>query len=157
MPGITENNIVVLRDFDTVFDLTNRVELWTELFTEYEEATVLSRSGNELTFRLKTFPEGERPSRTWVSKRLVDKKNRRAEAERIDPTFPFAHMRIRWTYEPLPGDVGTVMTWTQEFEVHPECPYSNEQMESFLNRNTRVQMKHVKAKVESWPADGGPR
>ena len=153
MAGYTENSIVVLRDLDTVFDLTNRVELWTQLFTEYERAEVLERNGDELLFRLTTFPEGGRPSRTWVSRRVIDRARLRADAERLEPAFPFKSMKIHWTYEPLPKDVGVVMTWIQEFEVHPECPYTNEQMESFLNRNTRAQMRSVKSKVEVWKGD----
>lgn len=150
MPGFTHNSIVVLRDFSTVFDLTNRIDLWPQLFTEYRAAEILERNGDELLFRLTTFPEGERPSRSWTSRRWIDRANRRATAERLAPAFPFASMRITWTYEPLPQDVGVVMTWMQEFEVHPDAKFSNEQMESFLNRNTRAQMQAVKAAVERW-------
>ena len=150
MPGHTENSIVVLRDVDTVFDLTNDIALWTELFTEYEESEVIERHGDTVVFRLKTFADNDRPSRQWTSRRRIDKAGLRADAERLTPTFPFAFMKIRWTYEVLPRDVGVVMTWIQDFEVHPDCPFSNEQMESFLNRNTRLQMRSVKERVEAW-------
>ena len=147
--GYTENSIVLLSDFDTVFDLTNSIEHWPQLFTEYEKAEVLERNGNEILFRLTTFPEDERPARTWISKRHIDKPNKQAIAERLEPTFPFKYMHIRWTYEQLPKGVGVVMTWIQEFEVHPECPWKEEQMESFLARNTRIQMQEIKLKIEN--------
>ncbi|PRZ12690.1 polyketide cyclase/dehydrase/lipid transport protein [Laceyella sediminis] len=98
MPRI-ENSIIVERDFDTTFDLTNDIELWTKLFTEYKEAKVLEKNGNEVLFQLTTYPEGERPSRTWVSRRIIDKENKQATAERLDPKFPFKYMNIRWSYE----------------------------------------------------------
>jgi aromatase len=149
--GYTENNIVVLRDYDTVVDLTNQIELWPRLFTEYAAAEVLERDGDVVVFRLTTHPEENRPSRTWTSRRRLDRAAGEAIAERLPPCFPFSSMKIRWTYERLPQGVGVVMTWIQEFEVDPKCPWNTEQMESFLNRNTRVQMKSVKKAVESWP------
>ena len=152
MPGHTENTIVVLRDYDTVFDLTNQIELWPQLFTEYEKAEVIERQGNEVLFSLTTYPEGERPSRTWVSRRIIDKENGQATAERVEKAFPFQEMKIHWTYERLPQDIGVVMTWIQKFEVHPDCQWSTEQMEAFLNRNTRVQMRAIKERVEAWAA-----
>ena len=152
MPGYTENSIVILRDFDTVFDLTNTIELWTELFTEYSKSEVLERNGNEVIFSLTTFPEGDRPSRTWTSRRIIDKPGRQATAERIEKAFPFKDMKIHWTYEELPKNVGVVMKWMQTFEVHDDCKWTHEQMESFLNRNTRTQMKAIKEKVEDWSA-----
>ncbi|HET9959533.1 MAG TPA: SRPBCC family protein [Polyangiaceae bacterium] len=150
MAGHTENTIVVLRDYETVLDVSNRVELWPVLFTEYSKAEVLERVGDEILFRLTTHPEDGRPARTWTSRRKVDRAAGVATAERLDPTFPFAYMKIRWVYERLPKEVGVVMTWIQDFEVHADCPWSEERMESFLNRNTRVQMASVKRGLESW-------
>jgi len=151
MPGYTENSIVILRDFDTVFDLTNTIELWPQLFTEYEKAEVLERKGNEVLFSLTTFPEGERPSRTWVSRRIIDKPGRQATAERVENAFPFKEMKIHWTYEELPQGVGVIMTWSQKFEP-ADGAWSTEKLESFLNGNTRIQMRGIKERVEAWPA-----
>jgi len=141
---------VVLRDFATVFDVSNRIELWTQLFTEYARAEVVERNGDTILFRLTTHPEDGRPARTWTSRRTLDRAARVATAERLEPAFPFRYMKIRWVYEELPREVGVVMTWIQEFEVHPDCPWSEEQMENFLNRNTRVQMAAVKRGIEAW-------
>jgi aromatase len=146
--GYTENSIVILQDFDTVFDLTNTIELWPKLFTEYEKAEVLERQGNEIMFRLTTFAEGDEPSHSWVSRRKIEKEKKEASAERLDPTFPFKYMHIRWTYEALPKDVGVIMTWIQEFEPHPKFPKTNAEMEAFLNHNTRTQMREIKHKIE---------
>lgn len=149
LPGYTHNTIVILKDFDTVFDLTNDIELWPQLFTEYKEAKVLERDGNAVTFQLTTFPEGERASRTWVSTRIIDKPGKKAEAQRVKQAFPFEMMKICWTYEQLPQNVGTVMTWEQKF-APAEGAWSVEKMEAFLNRNTRVQMQAIKEAVETW-------
>jgi len=150
MSGYTENRILIRRDYDFVFDITNRIELWPQLFTEYKEAEVLERIGSEILFRLTTFPEETRPSRTWVSKRTIDKANGVAVAERVESPAPFEYMKIRWEYERLPAEGAVIMTWMQDFAVAAGVPWSNEQMESFLNRNTRAQMASVKARVEAW-------
>jgi aromatase len=146
--GSTKNSIVILRDFDTVFDLTNTIELWPQLFTEYEKAEILERHGNEIVFRLTTFPEGEVPAHSWVSRRRIEKETKQAIAERLDPTFPFQYMHIHWTYEDLPDRSGVVMTWTQEFAPHPEFPKTVEEMEAYLNHHTRIQMQAIKTKIE---------
>lgn len=153
MNGYTENRIVIHQDYDFVFNLTNRIDLWPQLFTEYKAAEVLECEGDWIKFQLTTFAHGEKPSRTWVSERTLDKKNFRATAERLSPKFPFEYMKIAWVYEPLPSDKAVVMTWVQEFNVDPKCPFSNEQMERFLNRNTYQQIKSVKERVESWQGD----
>lgn len=150
MSGYTENRILIYRDFDFTFDLSNRIDLWPQLFTEYQDAQILELSDDYIKFQLTTFPEGNRPSRTWISERYLDKKNKVATAKRLDPTFPFEYMNIRWEYEPLPSDQAVLMTWIQEFNVHPDCQFTVEQMASFLNINTYKQLKSVKNKIENW-------
>lgn len=150
MSGYTENKIVIYRDYNHVFDLSNRVDLWPRLFTEYETSEVLIQKDNYVKFRLTTFPEADRASRSWISERKIKKQEALAEATRLDPIFPFSYMRIRWEYEKLPNDIGVVMTWIQDFDVHPDCKVSVEKMESFLNNNTRIQMNSVKKNIESW-------
>lgn len=146
--GYTENSILILQDFDTVFDLTNTIELWPRLFTEYEKAEVLERQGNEILFRLTTFPEGDEPAHSWISKRQIDKEKKEARAERLDPTFPFKYMHIHWKYETPPDNVGVLMTWIQNFEPHPQFPRTEAEMESFLNHHSRLQMREIKRKIE---------
>lgn len=149
MKGRTENSIVILRDPDQVFELTNQIELWPELFTEYEKAEVLERGPEYIKFRLAMFPEEDGTVKSWVSERRIDRKKREARAKRLDPLYPFGSMDILWTYETLPNDVGVIMTWIQEFEPHENFPFDVYRMESYLNHNTRIQMKAVKQAVEA--------
>jgi aromatase len=148
MTGYTENSILILEDFDTVFDLTNAVEIWDQLFTEYQKVEILERNKDEIIFTLTTYPNGDRPSRSWTSRRIIDKKGKIANAVREENSFPFKTMNIQWKYEELPQNVGVVMTWIQNFELHKDCKWSVEELESFLNRNTREQMKSIKHKIE---------
>lgn len=150
MEGYTENRIVIFRDFDHVFQLTNRIDLWPKLFSEYQSAEILKKEENTIQFRLVTFPDEGRPSRSWVSTRVIMPEERRAIADREENSFPFTKMHIEWEYEELPNKDGVILTWMQSFIVHADCQFSAVQMESFLNRNTRSQMKLVKTNVEQW-------
>lgn len=148
MKGRTENSIVVYGDSNQIFDLTNRIELWPELFTEYERVEVLEQEENFVKFRLTMFPEKDGTIKSWVSERRVDKSKWEARAQRLDPLYPFAKMDIHWTYELLPHGLGVIMTWVQEFEPHEKFPFDVYRMESHLNLSTRIQMKVVKKAVE---------
>lgn len=150
MSGYTENKILILKDFDNVFDLTNRVELWPKLFTEYKSIEVLEKNKNEILFRLITYSINGNPERSWISRRIINKQDAIATAQRLSPTFPFSHMNIRWEYEKLPSDTAVLMTWIQEFDVDSKCKLSVQEMESYINKSTREQMKSVKLAVEKW-------
>ena len=73
--GHTVNSIVINAPYELVFDISDKIERWTELFgDEYAKADVLERkdakgTGNiEITFRL-TDENGT----SWVSKRWLTK------------------------------------------------------------------------------------
>ncbi|MBI3898406.1 MAG: SRPBCC family protein [Gammaproteobacteria bacterium] len=135
--GYTKNSIALHAPIDVVFEITNQIENWKDLFSEYAESTVLERGENWIRFRLTTHPNEDGKVYSWQSRRFIDKDNYQATAEREDPKFPFASMRIKWTYEPAPE--GTLMTWIQEFTMDPAASLSEQQMEDYLNRTTKDQ------------------
>ncbi|MEW5801728.1 MAG: SRPBCC family protein [bacterium] len=147
MSARIENSIVIEADKAAVFDLTNDIARWPELFThEYEKAEVLKKEGNRITFRLTTFPEEDHGRMSWISWRDIDRENWRAHAERQEPLYPFKFMHIDWTYEDVPE--GVKMTWVQRFEMDPACGHTDEGVAHHLNEGTRVQMKKIKEKIE---------
>ncbi len=143
MSGYTENNIIIIGEPEKIFDLTNNIERWPELFTEYKEAKILEKNKSEILFKLTT-----KDGKNWMSKRSIDSTKMEANAKRIEPMFPFKKMDIKWKYEKLPQDLGIIMTWIQDFEVDPLCKHDTYDMESYLNRTSRIQMKEVKLNVE---------
>lgn len=145
--GHTNNYIVINEEINKVFDITNDIDNWKNLFSEYEESKVLKKEDNKLTFQLTLKPEGDRPARTWISQRILDKANYRCEAERIEPKYPFEYMKIFWEYNTLPE--GTKMTWVQDFKVHEDCPWDDKKMEDHLNKNTKIQMQIIKERIEN--------
>ena len=139
----TVNSILINAPFQITFDISNHIERWTELFgDEYVSAEVLSREGNEITFRL-TDDEGK----SWVSKRWLHPEQKYAYASRHDPMFPFNYMKIIWLYHET--DEGTLMTWIQDFEMDPGFDkFTPEQIEGFINEHSVHNMGIFKKVIE---------
>ena len=141
--GHTRNSIMINAPYELVFDISNKIERWTELFgKEYVKAEVLERKGNEITFRL-TDDEGK----SWVSKRWLDKEHRFAVASRHEPMFPFKFMKIVWFY--IETAEGVEMIWIQDFQMDTKfTKFTPEQIEGFINEHSRHYMKIFKEVIE---------
>lgn len=150
MAGHTENSITVDAPLDLVWDITNDIENWPRLFTEYSSLEVLSREGDTTAFRLTMYPDDNGKVWSWVSERTVDRANRTVRARRVE-TGPFAHMNIVWEYTELPG--GTQMRWTQDFAMKPDAPVDDEWMTDNINRNSRTQMALIRDRIEQVARD----
>ncbi|WP_053744416.1 SRPBCC family protein [Streptomyces sp. NRRL WC-3618] len=150
MSGHTENTITIDAPFDLVWDITNDIENWPRLFTEYSSLEVLSRDGDTTAFRLTMYPDDNGKVWSWVSERTVDRANRTVRARRVE-TGPFAHMNILWEYTELPG--GTQMRWTQDFAMKPDAPVDDEWMTDNINRNSRTQMALIRDRIEQVARD----
>ncbi|VAW18540.1 hypothetical protein MNBD_BACTEROID05-886 [hydrothermal vent metagenome] len=141
--GHTRNSVLIDAPYDLVFDISNHIERWTELFgDEYVSAEVLERKDNEITFRL-TDDE----NKSWVSKRWLHKDQYFAFASRHEPMFPFVYMKIVWIY--VPRDNGIEMIWMQDFEMDAGfTKFSAEQIEGFINEHSVANMKIFKDVIE---------
>ncbi|MGE5280531.1 MAG: SRPBCC family protein [Deltaproteobacteria bacterium] len=142
----TCNSIVINAPYEKVFDISNDIPRWTELFGgEYKEATVLKKEGNKLTFRL-TDDEG----RSWQSFRLLFKENNFAYAQKLPPEFPFTHMKIIWLYTPAPPaeGPGIKMTWIQDFQMDPKAKFTDAQVEEMINKHSKENLEIFKRVIE---------
>jgi aromatase len=150
MAGHTDNFIVINAPLDVVWEITNDVANWPNLFTEYATADILDRKGNTVTFRLTMHPDENGKVWSWVSERTPDRDTRSVKAHRVE-TGPFEYMNIQWSYEPAEG--GTKMRWIQDFQMKPGAPANDEQMVDYLNENTKKQMAIIKERVEKRAAE----
>ncbi len=141
-----QNQITINADFDLVFDATNDIENWPQLFTEYKEAIVLEKKENYVLFRLTTHPQDGHESHSWKSERFIDKPNKKIKARRLEPLLPFKFMNIEWLYKEHSN--ATEMIWIQEFEVDPASGYSEEAVVNHLNEASREQLMAIKNNVE---------
>ncbi|MFJ1549205.1 SRPBCC family protein [Streptomyces sp. NPDC088246] len=145
MSGHTENEITIAAPLDLVWDVTNDLENWPRLFSEYAAVEVIERDGDSTTFRLTMHPDENDKVWSWVSERTVDRAARTVRARRVEPG-PFQHMNIRWEYSEVPG--GTKMRWSQEFAMRPDAPVDDAWMTDNINRNSKVQMELIRDKIE---------
>jgi aromatase len=145
MAGHTDNAVTINAPLDLVWEITNDVESWPGLFTEYAEATILERSDNTIRFRLTMHPDENNKVWSWVSERSADPATHTVKSHRVE-TGPFEYMRIEWYYLPVEG--GTTMRWVQDFHMKPQAPLDDEAMTARLNKNTRIQMDIIKEKIE---------
>ena len=141
--GHTCNSITINAQYDLIFDISNHIERWTELFgDEYVKAEVLSREGNRIEFRL-TDKDGN----SWTSFRLLYKEHNFAYAQKNEPTFPFKYMKIVWLYTPMAD--GIKMTWIQHFEMDPKFEkFTEEQIVGFVNEHSQHNMEIFKNVIE---------
>ncbi|MER6443064.1 MULTISPECIES: SRPBCC family protein [unclassified Streptomyces] len=150
MSGHTENSITIDAPLDLVWDMTNDIENWPQLFSEYASLEVLSRDGDTTSFRLTMHPDENGKVWSWVSERTVDRAARTVRARRVE-TGPFAHMNIRWEYKETPA--GTHMHWVQDFAMKPEAPVDDAWMTDNINTNSRVQMALIRDRIEQVARD----
>ncbi|GKQ37509.1 SRPBCC family protein [Streptomyces sp. A012304] len=141
----TDNTVVIDAPMDLVWEMTNDVESWPRLFSEYSAAEILGRDGATVRFRLTLHPDENGAVWSWVSERTPDPETRTVRARRIE-TGPFEHMDIFWTYTET--DSGVEMRWRQEFTVRPGLPFGDPEMTERLNTNTRREMARIKGLVE---------
>ncbi|AVZ76402.1 polyketide cyclase [Streptomyces lunaelactis] len=146
MAGHTDNSIVIDAPMDLVWDMTNDLKSWPQLFSEYASVEVLEEEGKEITFRLTMHPDDDGNVWSWVSLRIPDPETRTVHAYRVE-TGPFEFMRLYWEY--TQQDDGVRMRWVQDFHMKPEAPASDAGMTEHLNRNTGIQMDLIKRKVEA--------
>ncbi|WP_131770614.1 SRPBCC family protein [Candidatus Protofrankia californiensis] len=151
MPGHTQNSVFIAAPFDVVWDATNDLENWPDLFTEYASVEVLERAGDTVRFRLTMHPDENGRIWSWVSQRTVDRGLREVRAHRVEPG-PFQYMNIYWSYEDA-GD-GVRMTWVQDFAMRPDAPVDDEAMTARINDNSVIQMEVIRDKVEKLAAGG---
>jgi aromatase len=140
--GHTCNSIVIRAPYTKVFDISNDIERWTELFGgEYKEAKILKREGNKLTFRL-TDKEGH----YWQSFRLLFKDYYFAYAQKLPPEFPFKYMKIIWLYTPMPE--GVLMSWIQHFQMDEKAKFTDSQVEGMINKHSQENLRIFKRIIE---------
>ncbi len=154
MAGHTDNAVVIDAPLDLVWEITNDIPRWTELFSEYSVAEVLHRDGDTFRFRLALHPDENGKVWDWVSERTLDRDSRTVRAHRVQ-TGVFKYMSLFWEYTEVPG--GVRMRWVQDFELKPTAPIDDAAMTARLNRNTTAQMSLIKDKVEAAARAGAAR
>lgn len=152
--GHTENSVLVDAPMDLVWEMTNDVRSWPELFSEYSSVEILEERKNSVVFRLTMWPDENGKVWSWVSERVCDPELRTVHARRVE-TGPFEYMKIYWEYVPVRQDGTTQvqMRWVQDFHLKPEAPIDDAGMKQRIDRNSAVQLDRIKRILEKAAAD----
>ena len=137
----TANSIIINAPYSKVFDISNDISRWKELFDEYSASDVLAVEGNKITFQL-TNKDGN----SWKSSRLLFKEDKFAYACRIEPMFPFQYMKIIWLYREI--EAGVEMTWVQDFTMDVKAKYTDSQVGELINKHSQDNLKIFKQIIE---------
>ncbi|MCC8479926.1 cupin domain-containing protein [Streptomyces globisporus] len=146
MIGHTDNFIDIDAPFGFVWERTNDLRGWPELFSEYADVDILEEGPSSATFRLTMHPDEQGRVWSWVSERHWDKEARVVRARRVE-TGPFEFMNITWTYEEIAAD-RTRMRWVQDFHMKPDAPVDTAGMTDRVNHNSGIQLRLIKQRVE---------
>ena len=146
MSAHTENSILISGPMDVVWDMTNDLESWPELFSEYQSVEILRRDGDTVRFRLALHPDENGKVWSWVSDRTPDVPTRTCRSLRVEPG-PFKYMFLFWEYLQTPD--GVLLRWVQDFEMKPGVPIDDTGMAARINQNSVIQLKRIKSRIES--------
>ncbi|PDP85561.1 polyketide cyclase [Glycomyces fuscus] len=146
MPGSIEHSVVIDAPYDFVWDLTNDVASWPQIFTWHSSVEVLHQEGDTTRFRVTKHPDKQGRVWSWVSERTVDREAGEAWSHRVQ-TEGFEYVRIHWSYEQVPE--GVRLTWRYEFAMKPDAPFDDEQMTVKYKQNVPSEMEHIKERVEA--------
>lgn len=144
-PGHTDNTVHIRAPYALVWDMTNDVASWPQLFSEYADAEILHRDGATVRFRLTMYPDEQGRVWSWVSERTMSVEAGEVTARRVE-TGPFKFMNIKWTYYREPD--GVRMRWVQDFEMKPDAPVDTAGMTDHINHNSVIQQRRIKSLVE---------
>lgn len=140
--GHTCNSVVIKAPYDLVFDISNDIPRWTELFGgEYKEAKIVKKEGNKITFQL-TDDEGH----SWQSFRLLFKDYKFTYAQKLPPEFPFKFMKIVWLYREQEN--GVKMSWIQDFEMDAKAKFADEKVVELINKHSQENLQIFKRVIE---------
>ena len=152
MPRI-QHSIEIRKPPAEVFAITNDIDNWKTLFNEYGHSEIVKREEagrfTRLVFRLRNLEGSE-----WQSWRILDHDLLMAIAERDEPLYPFRYMHLKWTYEPIAD--GTLMTWTQDFEIDPALGIPEPEVTARMNAHGEGNQLRIKELIESGAAAAGP-
>lgn len=158
MAGHTQNEITVPAPLDLVWEMTNDLANWPNLFSEYASVEILSAEqgehGSTTTFRLTMHPDQNGQVWSWVSERVTDVRSRTVRARRVE-TGPFEFMDIHWAYEEVPG--GTRMVWTQDFAMKPQAPVDDAGMTKHIDDNSKIQLALIRDRIVERHNAGAPK
>src|SRR2546421_11050773 len=150
MAAHTDNAVVIDAPMELVWEMTNDLDSWPTLFSEYASAEVLQQNADTARFRLTMHPDPAGNAWSWVSERILSRRTGTVRAHRIETGW-FEYMQIPWAYRQAPG--GVELRWIQDFAMKRDAPVDDAGMSTRINANTAEQQARIKRQVEARATD----
>lgn len=148
-PATTDVEVHIHAPLALTWKLTNDLQGWPDLFSEYAAVDILQTDGPTTTFRLTTKPDESGQQWKWVSQRTTDRGQQSVTARRLEPGW-FEYMHLRWDYTEVDG--GTLLRWRQWFRMRSDSPVDQDTMTTNITRGSHVQQNRIKTIVEALAA-----
>lgn len=142
----TDVEVHIDAPLDLTWKLTNDLQSWPDLFSEYAAVDILQTDGPTTTFRLTTRPDESGQQWSWVAQRTTDRDQQSVTARRLEPGW-FEYMHLRWDYTEV--DAGTLLRWRQWFRMRLDSPVDQDTMTTNITCGSHVQQNRIKTIVEA--------
>lgn len=138
-------SVVINAPMELVWEKTNDVAAWPDLYREYAKVEILQREGDLLRFRLTMHPDDSGKAHIWSAERVLDVANRTVRSKGLE-SHAFESMDMEWRYTEVDG--GVEMTWSQEFHLFDRIPVPDEAMAARIGQTANAQLAHLKELIE---------
>ncbi|MEU3019743.1 SRPBCC family protein [Nocardiopsis sp. NPDC007018] len=139
-------SVVIDAPYDLVWEVTNDVASWPDLFPGHASVDVIHREGDTVRFRITKHPDEQGRVMTWVSDRTTYQDAGEARAVRVE-TGPFDYMHLNWIYEDRPEGVG--LTWHYQFTSKPGAPYDDARMREHFDESAPRELAGIRDTLEA--------
>lgn len=147
MTACNHASIVIDAPPDLVWDMTNDVGSWPQLFPDYAATDVVGHDGDSVRVRITMRPDERGVSHGWTVERRSDRDAGTATMSQVEG-HAFEHMTVHWTYHPAEGG-GVRLSWVHEFAVADGMRYDDQAMVGVLQRTVPVQLSHIRDRIEA--------
>ncbi|WP_067975229.1 SRPBCC family protein [Nocardiopsis trehalosi] len=141
-----EHAIVIDAPMGLIWDMTNDVESWPDLFLGYADVEILERRGATTVVRLTREPLPDGTVQQWTSERTADPVARTVRTRRLDPA-PYMFFHLLWTYRAMPS--GVELRCRAEYAFPPGATAADVAATAAIDRRGHQQMFVLRDRIEA--------
>lgn len=136
------HEIMINCEPESAFLLCTEVEKWPDIFPPCRKTKVIERSDNHIVFEITAETEPGKVA-SWVSKRSIDRENKKIEFIQTRVAEPLKSMEGTWLFEKC-GDMSKVSL----VHVYSAEEQHYEFIEKILDKNSKSELKAIKEYIE---------
>ncbi|MDQ1016510.1 aromatase/cyclase [Streptomyces afghaniensis] len=143
----TTHEITVAAPADVVYGIVSDATKWPLYFPPNVHVEQLEFDGARERLRMWAMANGR--TKSWTSRRVLDRERRRVEFRQEQSAAPVRSMRGTWIVEPL-GTDRSRLTLLHDFTVAGDIASDVEWVERATDTNSRAELASLKELAERW-------